>query len=651
MSNKIKKLIKESNRKVDEVTKKIDKIVGVKKAQSTIIHYALGGLLLLILAVAAIVAYSKPQAESISTQTEITNASSTIDSVFISNSANGGVDDYFSGTIVPVAGDVKTLHINGVVRDTNGTEDIATTSLVFYRSSVGGGASCSADNNNCYRVPVCVLTPDTSTTKKFDCQIDLQYYADSTDTGGRFSDDNWVAYVQVWDQSEAGSINNSVTKEVGTVLSLTIPTAISYGNSFSLGQETINTDNQEMVITQNGNDEADVQVSGTNMTCSSIGAIPVGNQKWSLSDVGYNGSSTPLTAISDNTFLNVGYRDNDASPVTKSLYWNIGIPATGVKGDCVGSNTITTIAHVNEGYLLDGPVKNVKYTSPSFGVRYTDNNGRFIYATGETVAFRIGSTTIGDIGSTSKPVPSDGKVTIPDLVGVSRDDILNPQVIKIARFILSLDDGSNPDGINISDAVRDKLNNMAPLNMQTAIESDIQAVLTTINNDVDIHLPTPLTLVSEGFAQDHISDTYLGVIGGSKMTGYAWGDKTGWVSFDCSNTTHGCDNASYGVVQENSNVLSGYAWGEQTGWISFKGTNYGVLVGTSTLSGYAWGEQTGWISFTCANDNSCDTNNYGVTMDPVTGALDGYAWSEQTGYIHMKGTAADNTNYGAILNQ
>jgi hypothetical protein len=632
MSINIKKIAKRSSKKVaKKASEKIDNIFTAKKTQSNIIHYLLGGFLFVILALVLAIAYIGSQAESIPTQTEISNASPAVDSVYISNSANGEVDDYSGGTIVPVSGDVKTLHINGVVSDANGTEDISTTTMVFYRSGASGGASCSADNNDCYKVSTCVFSADTDTTKKYNCQISIQYYTDSTDAGGRFQNENWVVDVKVYDLSSSSGSNNSVTKEMGTILSLNIPTTINYG-SFGLGDQTTNANNKEMEIAQTGNDEADVQVSGTVMDCTGSNSdIPIGNQKWSLVDVGYaSGSTTPLTGASDNTFLNVGYRDNDATNVTKTLYWNIGIPSVGVKGDCTGSNTITVITHVNEGYLLDYAVNNVDYTSISNNGT-TDASGRFIYATGETVTFKIGSTTLGSISV----VPTDGKLTVPDLVGVARDNNTDSAVLKIARFLQSLDDDNDPsNGITITNTVKTALASVT-LDLQTATVNDINTAVVDLGK----------TLVSEASAQDHIHDTYIFVSGGNKLAGYAWGEQTGYISFNCSNNSS-CATASYGVAKNTADELSGYAWSELTGWISFKGSNYGVTVGTSSLSGYAWSETTGWISFNCANDNSCGTTNYSVTIDQGTGVLDGYAWSEQAGYIHMKGSG-----YGVLLVQ
>src|SRR5512133_3036518 len=61
-------------------------------------------------------------------------------------------------------------------------------------------------------------------------------------------------------------------------------------------------------------------------------------------------------------------------------------------------------------------------------------------------------------------------------------------------------------------------------------------------------------------------------------------------------------------------ALSGYAWSENIGWISFNCTNnnscgtsgnYGVNVSTTNLSGYAWSENIGWITFNSAELSGC----------------------------------------------
>jgi len=52
------------------------------------------------------------------------------------------------------------------------------------------------------------------------------------------------------------------------------------------------------------------------------------------------------------------------------------------------------------------------------------------------------------------------------------------------------------------------------------------------------------------------------------------------------------------------------------------------------VSGWAWSSNIGWISFNCTNDTPpCDSSNYGVDVDRLTGDFSGYAWSSNIGWI------------------
>ncbi|MBU4141678.1 hypothetical protein KKE99_02290 [Patescibacteria group bacterium] len=68
--------------------------------------------------------------------------------------------------------------------------------------------------------------------------------------------------------------------------------------------------------------------------------------------------------------------------------------------------------------------------------------------------------------------------------------------------------------------------------------------------------------------------------------------------------------------------LSGYAWSENAGWISFAPSGGGVLLDdTGDFSGYAWGENIGWVSFNCLNTASCATSNFKVSVPLVMGGV------------------------------
>ncbi|OGY59766.1 MAG: hypothetical protein A3B23_03600 [Candidatus Colwellbacteria bacterium RIFCSPLOWO2_01_FULL_48_10] len=91
------------------------------------------------------------------------------------------------------------------------------------------------------------------------------------------------------------------------------------------------------------------------------------------------------------------------------------------------------------------------------------------------------------------------------------------------------------------------------------------------------------------------------------LSGYAWNDGIGWISFSCDQTAVG-----------GSNTCST--------------SNYGVNIDseTSEFMGYAWNDSIGWISFNCLDEGICDVSSYRVktawSSDIL--ALDGYLISK-----------------------
>jgi len=119
-----------------------------------------------------------------------------------------------------------------------------------------------------------------------------------------------------------------------------------------------------------------------------------------------------------------------------------------------------------------------------------------------------------------------------------------------------------------------------------------------------------------------------------QISGNAWSDTIGWISFD---------NSLVSVASDGT--LSGYAWSDHIGWVSFSvadltgcpsGTCPAQIVGTA-LQGWAKATATdgngwdGWISL----------SNTGVTLaggTSVTGPFSGYGWgSEVVGWVDFSG--------------
>jgi len=141
---------------------------------------------------------------------------------------------------------------------------------------------------------------------------------------------------------------------------------------------------------------------------------------------------------------------------------------------------------------------------------------------------------------------------------------------------------------------------------------------------------------------------------GDNVSGYAWSENIGWVSFNCTNQGT-CGIINYGVnINSSTGKFSGYAWSENIGWIDFgpaspypASPNYSACLdfpssgqtcdglGTNKVGGWAralsyGGGWDGWIKLR--------GSNYGVDYTPQSGELSGWAWSDMViGWTSFKG--------------
>ena len=89
---------------------------------------------------------------------------------------------------------------------------------------------------------------------------------------------------------------------------------------------------------------------------------------------------------------------------------------------------------------------------------------------------------------------------------------------------------------------------------------------------------------------------------GSYLSGYIWGENTGWIHLGNSGPYTNTNNTNYGVnYNAGTGALSGLAWGENVGWINFSGGALAVpanpaRIDATRMRGYAWGENIGWIN-------------------------------------------------------
>lgn len=158
----------------------------------------------------------------------------------------------------------------------------------------------------------------------------------------------------------------------------------------------------------------------------------------------------------------------------------------------------------------------------------------------------------------------------------------------------------------------------------------------------------------------------VGAAGGNAVSGYAWSENIGWISF--SNTTDGSAK-QYGVnIDPITGNFSGYAWSDNIGWINFAPLGFAPTIPDTDIANHHGGKLegnmiTGWAR-ACAGTTNGDCtgssridgwdgwiklsgtsvlSTYGVLINPTTGNFSGYAWgSDVVGWINFSPTGTIN---------
>jgi hypothetical protein len=245
------------------------------------------------------------------------------------------------------------LYIHGTASDADGCETLDTITnwkTVVYRSDISGTDTCTADNNNCYQVdePTSLgfsgCTGAEDTDLDYEAVINIQYYADATDTGSPNAGTNWTAYILAGDDASATDTATD-SFEMNSLI------ATGVGATISFGTLALNTDSSEipLTITNTGNRSIDLDQTGDgDMICNGEGSsnIPVENIHFSLSTGFAYAAGTAMGGVSPDPAVNidisVAARTDDATESTSSIYHILRIPETGLRGTC--SNIITFTA-------------------------------------------------------------------------------------------------------------------------------------------------------------------------------------------------------------------------------------------------------------------------------------------------------------------
>jgi len=192
------------------------------------------------------------------------------------------------------------------------------------------------------------------------------------------------------------------------------------------------------------------------------------------------------------------------------LLVSLGITSSILFSGCSGNDEDTTpplsppVDVDGTAQLIDSEIEGVNYaTTASNGV--TNANGEFTYKEGDTeVTFKVGHLLLGTFALAH--LNSDGKILLPELYALDRNNTVDPNALKLLRFMQSLDEDNDPsNGIYISDNTKGMIDQL--LDSNTSLSSNF------VDNNItalkSIMLSLGKTLKLESASRNHYKSTLV----------------------------------------------------------------------------------------------------------------------------------------------
>lgn len=247
-------------------------------------------------------------------------------------------------TAVNLTEDTTTkLYIHAAVTEPDGCADLDSSSIAgkFYR--IGVTETCTDNPLNCYDISSsnCSLVgcSGAETDVNVQCEVNVQHFADATDLGD-YEGEAWFARLEIADMSASTTNATSESTEVNSLVALTvvdnpsIPGAAP--SSTSIGDGILR-------VRNSGNTQIDGNFSGSEMTCSVSGAIPVEQIRYSvLPGQGYD-SMTAVSSSAERVDISLAKQTTADTSSTAALYFKIRFPDA-IGGTCDGTLTIDALS-------------------------------------------------------------------------------------------------------------------------------------------------------------------------------------------------------------------------------------------------------------------------------------------------------------------
>lgn len=244
------------------------------------------------------------------------------------------------------------------------------------------------------------------------------------------------------------------------------------------------------------------------------------------------------------------------------------------------------------GVFVDSPVEGLRWVSGGIEGT-TDAAGTFQYKSGATVQFYVGDVLIGEATGNSVLIPVD--------LVASAQDITDPTVTNIIRFLMTLDNDNDPsNGIEITEASANLASgeslDFTQSTLDFAASGDVQVLISTLTSATDAGARS-LTTVSD--AHTHAENSIRALLAGTYSGTYS-GDGSGtWIGTISTSgvftgtATSSIETVSFaGLVSTNGSGSTDF---ETSGGASDGTTFSGKFNPNGTGSGtWNWfGEETG----------------------------------------------------------
>lgn len=133
-------------------------------------------------------------------------------------------------------------------------------------------------------------------------------------------------------------------------------------------------------------------------------------------------------------------------------------------------------------------------------------------------------------------------------------------------------------------------------------------------------------LIYGAFFADSVKQASAGSL--QNVSGYAWSDNIGWISFNCTDTGS-CGAVNYGVNIATDGDMSGHAWSDNVGWITFNENELSGCPSGACKAKLSGNNLQGWARVLSNGDGwdgwiSLNGPSYGVTKSGNN--LVGYSW-------------------------